>query len=434
MDDFKKIHIIGIGGIGISALARLLVAQGKHISGTEDNQSKETLDPLRELGVEISLLPAGGQVIWDHKVLPQADCYLYSDAWLTRHPEVLAEARSRGVPALSYFEALGHIANQYYLIAVAGAHGKTTTTAMLIDVLEAGGLDPTAIVGSLRAKTKSNFRAGKGKYFVVEADEYMRHFLQFKPSVLLINNIDADHLDYYKDLADIQSAFKELAQKVPASGFVVCNPGDPKVAPVVEGIAATVVDYTKFFDPELPLKVLPLHRINAAGVLAIASVLGVESGTAKAALAEFSGTWRRFEYKGATAKGAVLYDDYAHHPLEIKTTLASIREQFPDKKIRVAFHPHLYSRTKILMDDFAKAFEGASDVVLAPIFAAREQPDPTVSSEILAERITAEGTPARAVDSLDKIADYIKNEAGEGDLVVTMGAGDIYKAGEAALK
>ena len=426
LQDAERIHIIGPGGIGISALARLLVAQGKTISGTEDNESKETLDPLRAFGVEISL-------DLDPKKLPTADCYLYSDAWLTKHPEVLAEARLRGVPVLPYFEALGQIANSYYLIAVAGAHGKTTTTAMLIDVLEAGGLDPTAVVGSLRAKTKSNFREGKSKYFVVEADEYMRHFLNFTPSILLINNIDADHLDYYKDLADIQSAFKELARKVPASGFVVCNPSDPKVAPILEGVAATVVDYTTYFDPQLLLKVLPLHRINAAGVLAVADTLGIASGVAKAALAEFAGTWRRFEYKGATAKGALVYDDYAHHPLEIKTTLASIKEQFPGKKIRVAFHPHLYSRTKLLMDDFAQAFGDSTDVVIAPIFAAREQPDPAVTSEILAKRITAGGTPARAVDSLEQITDYIK-EAGEGDLVVTMGAGDIYKAGEAALK
>ena len=304
----QRIHIIGPGGIGISALARLLVAQGKTVSGTEDNESKETLDPLRALGVTISL-------DLDPKKLPAADCYLYSDAWLTKHPEVLKEARTRGMPVLSYFEALGQIANNYYLIAVSGAHGKTTTTAMLIDVLEAGGLDPTAVVGSLRAKTKSNFREGNGKYFVVEADEYMRHFLNFTPAILLINNIDADHLDYYKDLADIQSAFKELVQKIPKGGFVVCNPGDPKVAPVLEGVVATVVDYTKYFDPQLPLKVLPLHRINAAGVLAIADKLGIASDVAKAALAEFSGTWRRFEYKGTTAKGALVYDDYAHHPL-----------------------------------------------------------------------------------------------------------------------
>ncbi len=421
----RRIHIIGIGGIGISALARLLVAEGKTISGTEDNESKETLDPLRMLGVEVS------QNL-DPKALLVADCYLFSDAWTTRHPEVMAEARSRGVPVLSYFEALGQIASTYYLIAVSGAHGKTTTTAMLIDVLEAGGLDPTAVVGSLRAKTKSNFRKGSSKYFVVEADEYLRHFLQFSPTILLINNVDADHLDYYKDLADIQSAFNELVRKVPKEGFVVCNPTDPKVVPVLDGVVATVVDYTTFFDPELPLKVLPLHKINAAGVLAVAKTVGIESSVAKKALAEFSGTWRRFEYKGTTANGALVYDDYAHHPLEIKTTLASIKEQFPNKKIRVAFHPHLYSRTKILMDDFAKAFSDASDVVIAPIFAAREKPDPSVSSEILAERITQEGTPARAVDSLEKITEYIQ-QVGEGELVVTMGAGDIYKAGEKAL-
>jgi UDP-N-acetylmuramate--alanine ligase len=423
--DAKYIHLIGVGGIGISALARLLHHRGKEISGTEDNQSPETLDPLRAVGVHISL-------DLDPKKLPQADCYIYSDAWPRNHPEVMGEARSRGVPMYSYAEALGEIANQSKcLIAVAGAHGKTSTTAMLIDVLEAGGLDPTAVVGSLRAKTKSNFRAGGGDYFVVEADEYMRHFLNFSPKILIITNIDADHLDYYKDLADIQSAFRELAEKVPADGYIVCDPNDTKVAPVIQGLACTIVDYQKYFDPQLPMKVLSLQRINAAAVLAVADILKINQSVTKQALREFSGTWRRFEYKGTTKDGAVVYDDYAHHPKEIAMTLASVREMFRGKKIIVAFQPHLYSRTKLLLNDFASAFKDADEVIIAPIFAAREEPDPSVSSEILAQKISEQGTKATACDSLVEV--FTTLSTGNYQLpivIVTMGAGELYKIAE----
>lgn len=421
----KRVHIIGIGGIGISALARLLVDGGKEVSGTEDNESPETLDGLRAQGVVVSS---------DLTKLPVADCYIYSDAWLTKHPEVVAQARSKGVSTLSYFEALGSITTKYRTIAVAGTHGKTTTTAMLVDVLEAGELDPTSVVGSLRAKTKSNFRKGSSEYFVVEADEYQRHFLNFSPYILVITNIDADHLDYYRDITDIQSAFRELAQKVPQNGFVVCDPSQNSVAPILEGLSATVVDYKKYFDPTLPLKALPLHRINAAAVLAVADILKVDIQVAKQALADFSGTWRRFEYKGKASTGADIYDDYGHHPTEVSTTLASIKQQFPGRRLVVAFHPHLYSRTKILMEDFAAAFDDADDVVLAPIFAAREAPDPTVTSAILAEKITAHGVPAQAFDSFEGIEQYLSSHTGPGDLILTMGAGDIYKVGEALVK
>ena len=419
----RRIHIIGIGGIGLSALARLLVHRGHVISGTEDNPSHETLDGLRAEGVPISedLEPSH---------LPQAECYLYSDAWLTKHIAVLEEARRRGALTLSYFEALGRVAQEYQVIAVAGAHGKTTTTAMMIDVAEAGGLDPSAIVGSLRAKTGSNFRAGGGVYFIVEADEYRRHFLNFTPHILIITNIDADHLDYYKDLADIQSAFRELVQKIPSDGFVVCDPDNAAVKPVLEGAHCTIIDYEKYFDPQLPLKVLSLHRINAAAVLAAAQVLGISQATARQALADFTGTWRRFEYKGTTKSGAIVYDDYGHHPTEVKTTLESVRQQFQGKHLIVAFHPHLYSRTKILMKEFSEAFGAADDVILAPIFAAREAPDPSVTSEILAQRIRDHGTLAQAMSSLELIAGYLENTAGPDDIVLTMGAGDIYKVAE----
>lgn len=423
----KHVHLIGIGGVGISALARLLLERGFSISGTEDNESPETLNELREKGVKISL-------DLNPKHVPSAGTYVYSDAWLTRHPEIMEEVRSRGVPALSFYEALGSIANESgCLIVVAGSHGKTTTTAMLIDVLEAADFNPTSWVGSLRAKTKSNFRAGGNSYFVGEADEYRRHFLAYTPYILVILNVDTDHLDYYKDLEDIQSAFRKLAQKVPRDGFVVCDPSQPNVAPVVKDLACTVVDYKKYFDSELPLKVLPLHRMNAAAVLAVADLLQISQQVAKRALKEFTGTWRRFEYKGKTKNGAEIYDDYAHHPAEIRATLASVRKQFPDKKIVVAFHPHLYSRTKLLLNEFATAFSDADEVWVAPIFAAREEPDPSISNVILAERIAAQGVAAEPVGSLDGVAERIAL-CGPGDLVVTMGAGDVYKAGEKALE
>ncbi len=426
-DAAKRVHLIGIGGIGISALARLLLERGVPISGTEDNESHETLDGLRSKGVQISL-------DIEPKKLPSADIYIYSDAWLTKHPEVIEEMRSRSAAAVSFYEALGQIANAAEcLIAVSGTHGKTTTTAMLIDVLEAAGLDPTGWVGSLRAKTKSNFRAGGSKYFIGEADEYRRHFLNYQPKILVILNIDTDHLDYYKDLADIQSAFRDLAQKVPKDGFVVCDSSDERVKPVIEGLSCSIINYRSHFDPMLPLSVLPLHRLNAAAVLAVACVLKIDEQVARKVLADFKGTWRRFEYKGETKNGAFVYDDYAHHPVEIMATLKSVREQFKDKRIVVAFHPHLYSRTKALMPEFAAAFKDADEVVVAPIFAAREEPDPTVTSDILAERIEAQGKKVRALPSLEAVAEFIKTEAKKGDLVITMGAGDVYKAGEAAL-
>jgi len=428
LDTAKKVHLIGIGGIGISALARMLLERGYEISGTNDSESSETLDELRAKGVKISL-------DLEPKNLPSADLYIYSDAWLTNHPEVIEETRSRGVPAVSFYEALGEIANKSKcLIVIAGAHGKTTTTAMLIDVLEAAGLNPTGWVGSLRAKTKSNFRAGGEEYFIGEADEYRRHFLNYSPKVLVITNIEADHLDYYKDLADLQSAFRELAQKVPKDGFVVCDTSDKNVRPVIAGLHCGVVDYRSHFDKALPLKVLPLHKINAAAVLAVAHVLGVDEKVARKTLADFTGTWRRFEYKGETSRGAVVYDDYAHHPTEIVTTLKSVREQFPDKKIIVIFHPHLYSRTKVFMEEFARAFEDADEVLIAPIFAARETPDPEVTSEVLAEKIAQSGKKAQSLSSLDAATDYIKNGPIKGDLVITMGAGDIYKSAEAAVE
>ncbi len=420
----KHIYIVGIGGIGLSALAQLLKASGAEVSGSDRGESPTT-ELLQSCGITV-------YIGHDASHMPEnTDLLIYSDAVPAQNPE-RARASDLGIQQKSYFEALGEIANEKKVIAVSGAHGKTTTTAMLIDVLEDAGADPTAIVGSLRSKTKTNFRNGNGEYFIVEADEYLRHFHNFNPSILVITNIDEDHLDYYRDLADIQSAFALLAQKVPKGGYVVCNPHDAKVAPVLKNLAATVVDYTSYLATDMPLKVLPFNKVNAAAALGAAIAAGVGEMAARKTLESFTGTWRRFEYKGTTKNGALLYDDYGHHPTEIEATLTSVKVEFPNKRLVVAFHPHLYSRTKKLFNEFVSAFDAADRVLIAPIFAAREPLDPTISSEMLAEALRGRGKDATALSSLADVTREIK-EAKEGDIFITMGAGDIYKAGEEAL-
>ncbi|MBI4086516.1 UDP-N-acetylmuramate--L-alanine ligase [Candidatus Kaiserbacteria bacterium] len=425
LNTISRLHFIGIGGVGISALARLMVHEGKQVSGTNDSESPETLAALRRQGVPIA-------VGIDPIALPEADCYVYSDAWPINFPAVVDAACKTKKPTLSYYEMLGVVANRYFVIPVSGTHGKTTTTAMVTDVLEAAGLDPTAVVGSLRAKTKSNFRAGKGKYFVVEADEYRRHFLAFNPDILVITNIEADHLDYYKNLADIQDAFRTLARRVPEHGYIVCPQNDPKVAAVLEGVAASVIDYRKFIDPLLRLKMPGMHNLlNAGAALGVAHALKIDTEVAKQALEDFAGTWRRSEYIGETEKGAVVYDDYGHHPTEIEATLKGFREKYPDKRMVVAFQPHLHSRTKDFFDQFVEALALADDIILAPIFEARKEADHGVSSEKLARAVVKKTRKeARALGSYEEIAGYLRDNTGAGDLIITIGAGPINKVAE----
>ncbi|MCE9629074.1 MAG: UDP-N-acetylmuramate--L-alanine ligase [Candidatus Vogelbacteria bacterium] len=427
LEKINKIHCIGIGGVGISSLARLLVHQGKEVSGTNDGPSPDTLDGLRQSGVQISL-------DLDPANLPEADLYIYSDAWLTNNPEVLAQAKTSGKPCLSYFEALGLIASGYDVIAIAGTHGKTTTTSMVADVLEDAGLDPTVVVGSIRAKTKSNFQAGNSKWLVVEADEYRRHFLQFTPKVLAIINIDADHLDYYEDLADIQSAFRELVLKVPVDGVVICNPSDPNIGPVIKDATCQIVDYTKFIDPNLKLNVPGEHnRLDAGVVLTVADWLKISITLSRGALEKFTGTWRRFEYLGTTKDGVLVYDDYAHHPKEIQATLAGAREKWPAKKIVVVFQPHLYSRTKLLLNDFAGSFTLADEVIILPIYAARETADPTISHQILVDEISKHQVQVLAVESFSEAKIRLKTTLESGEVVITMGAGNVVEIAKSML-
>jgi len=409
LTNIKKAFFIGVGGIGISALAKMLLSRGIEVSGVNDEDSPKTLDPLKESGARIIFQK-------DYKELPPADLYIYSDAWIYRGPDILEAAKKTGKPVLSYFEAIGEFAKEYKVIAISGTHGKTTTTAMVAEILTEAGLDPTVIVGSFVKKFGSNFRPGKGKYLVIEADEYNRHFLEFNPYIGVVTNIEADHLDCYKDLDEIKEAFdKFLAQS-----------------------EHKVTDYYKYLDKVPKLTVPGRHnRMNAAAALAVADILGIPENIAQKALAEFSGTWRRLEKRWETKEGVVIYDDYAHHPTEIKASLEALRELYPKgaKTLTVLFQPHLYSRTKALFADFAKSFDRADRVMLLPIYFAREEKDESISSEKLAEAINENRIPAKAFADFGSAEDAVSAlNLGSGDIFVTMGAGEAYKVADQVFK
>ncbi|MCX6752471.1 MAG: Mur ligase family protein [Candidatus Nomurabacteria bacterium] len=400
----RKIFFIGIGGIGISALAKMALSRGMEVSGVNDEEGK-TIDSLKELGVSVIM----SKTVFD---IPEADLYVYSDAWLYRGPEILEKAKKTGKPVMSYFEALGIFAKEYKVIAIAGTHGKTTTTAMVAEVLIDAGLDPTVIVGSFVKKFDSNFRAGKGEYLVVEADEYNRHFLNFHPFIAVVTNIEADHLDCYKDLADIKDAFNKF----------------------ISQSENKVLDYTKYLDKVPKLSVPGEHnRMNAVATLAVADILNINEEVAQKSLAEFSGTWRRLEKKGKTKEGTIVYDDYAHHPTEIKASLQALRELYSKGgyNITVLFQPHLYSRTKALFNDFVTCFDDADNVLLLPIYFAREAKDESVSSKKLADAIRMHRGEAVAFDSFTEAEEWVsKMKLGPKDVFVTMGAGEAYKVAD----
>ncbi len=417
LDDFTAIHFVGIGGIGMSALARFCLGEKKIVSGS-DRAPSDITRALEKEGVKTYPSQIAANITDD------VDLVVYTEAMPQDHEELEA-ARVRGIPMMNYFDALGMVANEYYLIAIAGSHGKTTTTAMLIDILEDAEFDPSAVVGSLRSRTKSNFRAGKSKYFIVEACEYKRDFLSLTPDILVITNIEYEHVDYYKTLRDVQEAFREFAAQVREGGVVILNFGGENMAPILEGLSAPIIDYGKYFDPTLKLRVPGVHnQLNAAAATAAAAHAGVSRDIIKSSLENFKGTWRRFEYKGEV-NGAKVYDDYGHHPTEIRATIQGAREMYPDKKITLVFQPHTYTRAAELFDDFVTELGKADRVLMAPIYAAREQNTLGVSSEKITEHINSQGGNATTHNSFDNIVAVLKRESTENDLVLIMGAGDI---------
>jgi len=422
LDTIQKVHFIGIGGIGISSIARMMLMEGKSVTGSDRAESVIT-EVLADAGASITI-GSNRDVITE-----DTDLVVYTIAIPPDDPEFL-RAQELYIPVMTYPEALGAFSKDKYTIAVSGTHGKTTTTGMIAQIMLEGRLDPSVVIGSFLKGYKSNFLAGKSKYLVAESCEYKRSFLEVHPNILVITNIEEEHLDYYKDLEDIQNAFIEMAKKIPEDGYLVCNPKDPHVRPVVEQAFCQVVDYTMekiFFD----LKVPGEHNVeNAKAAIAVTHLLDVPRENITESLTRFSGTWRRSDYLGETKMGAIVYDDYAHHPDEVKTTLKGFKERFSDRKIIVVFQPHLYSRTKIFFNEFVNSFEDADEIILLPIYAAREEIDPTITSEMLCNEIKKKNPKTMFMKDFYELERHLDKEYGRKDLIITMGASDIYRVAE----
>ncbi len=438
----QNIYFIGVGGIGISAVARMMILENKKVSGSDKETDTTVIKELKKLGAKIYKNHSAKNV--RHAMSYRPDLVIYTNAIPTSNPE-LKKVKKLNIPCLSYPQALGFISKDKYTIAVSGCHGKTTTTAMVGKILMKAKKDPTIIVGSLLKEQKSNFIAGKSKpaspaggYLVCEACEYKKAFLNLFPKVVVITNIDNDHLDYYKNLKNIQTAFSGFVSKLGKNDYLICDKTDKNSLPIIKTAKCKIIDFSKIkFPKNFKLKVAGEHNIkNAKAALAVAKILEINKKIALSAVKGFNGTWRRFEYKGKTKNNVSIYDDYAHHPTEIKATLKTARDFFGDKKIWCVFQPHLYSRTRFLLNDFAKSFNNADFVIVAPIYAAREKNDKKISSNILAEKIKKynPNTIYFSAKGGKKIENFLKKNVRKNDIVITMGAGDIFKIGENLMK
>lgn len=454
LPDYKKVHCIGIGGIGLSAVAEILISRGYEVSGSD----------MRESDITEKLIGDGADIYLGHRAknVEGKELVIYSSAIGMDNPE-LARAKELGIPTITRAQALGALMEGYEnSIAISGTHGKTTTTSMVSLILKDAKKEPTILIGGNLSEIDGNVYVGGHKYFVTEACEYMDSFLNLKPSIEIILNIDSDHLDYFKDVEHIARSFDKFASLVPKDGAVIAYDANPFVKSVIEGLPNAITfglsescDYYASdinFDSEglpefdvnhggevlcrIKLSVPGEHNIlNALASFTCAHILGVDVDDIVKTLGKYTGTQRRFDVLGRTSNGLKIVDDYAHHPTEIKATLAAVRNM-KHNNLWCLFQPHTYTRTMALLDDFSTAFDEADKIVLAEIYAAREKNIYKISSRTLMNRIKEED-PSKEVyffKDFDEIANFVYNNAEEGDLVITMGAGDIYKVGEMILE
>lgn len=443
------IHLIGIGGAGLSAIARVLMELGYKVSGSDCMASALTA-ALAEEGARVMINHAAANI-------NGADMLLVSSAIPPGNSEVQA-ARAAGIPILKRADLLGQLMAERRGIAVAGAHGKTTTTAMLASVLMAAGRDPSFIVGGVVAALGTNARAGRGDLFLIEADEYDRTFLGLTPEVAVLTTVEHDHPDCYPTLEALLDAFREFIGHLPADGLLVACADDLGARSLGHewesrggairwyGFGAEATWRATDFQPNqaggsdfvvsksgltvglVRLRIPGRHNVlNALATIVTADWLGLSFETVRSALTDFRGVGRRFEIKSEVG-GVVFVDDYAHHPTEIKATLSAARENFPGRRIWAVFQPHTYSRTRALMDEFARAFNEADEVIVLKIYPARETDDLGLSAEQLVARMAHPSV--RHISSRHAAADYLVEHLRPGDVLLTMGAGDGYMVGE----
>ena len=445
----SSVYFVGIGGVSMCGLAELLADAGFRVSGSDRAQS-----PLTK-----SLEAKGITVFYGQKsenITDDLDCVVFTSAIHPDNPEYIA-AHEKNIPCLTRGQLMGQVMQQYSTpIAISGTHGKTTTTSMVSEVLLHANADPTLFIGGTLKTIGGNLRIGKSGYFVTEACEYTNSFLSFFPKIGIILNIEEDHMDFFKDLADIRNSFRKFAELIPEDGYLIINSAIENLSEITDGLACKVLtfgiaeqsDYHSIeiaYDENghagytlvcpdgnsrrISLQVPGEHNIcNSLAAAALADVLGLSGDVTDTALHDFTGTNRRFEYKG-TIGGVTVIDDYAHHPTEIAATLSAAANH-PHKTLWCVFQPHTYTRTKAFLPEFAKALSAADKIVLADIYAARETDTLGVSSETLQQEIQKLGKECAYFPSFDEIENFLLENCINGDMLITMGAGDVHKIGE----
>lgn len=449
----EHIYFIGIGGISMSGLAEILASRGHQVSGTDVKETAVTKH-LQSLGIHINFGHRAENITDDITLV------VYTAAIHDDNPELRA-AHEKGIRIMDRAHLLGQIMDEYHdSVAVSGTHGKTTTTSMVSEILLAAEKDPTITVGGILPTIGSNLRIGNSPYFIAEACEYFDSFLQFNPFVAIILNVESDHLDYFKTLENIRRSFHAFAQRVPDKGLLVISEKIDNVKELTDGLTCHVetfglsekanwraenivheadgrnsfdVYHNSAFFTTIHLHIPGEHNItNALAAIAASAFLGAAPEDCVKGLHHYTGTERRFQLKGKK-DGITVIDDYAHHPTEIKAALAAA-QNVQHNTTWCVFQPHTFSRTRFLFDEFGEAFGGADEIIIADIFAARETDDGTVSAAQLADRIAQTGKSARYVGDFAAIEAYLREHCKSGDLLMTVGAGDVYKIGENFLK
>ncbi len=447
----RRIHFVGIGGIGMSGIAEVLLNLGFGVSGSDLKRS-DTTEKLERLGAKIMYSHEAENVLG-------SDVVVYSSAVNATNPELI-EAKKHAVPTIRRAEMLAELMRLKFAVTVGGSHGKTTTTSLIASVLAEGGLDPTIVVGGKLRSSSSNIRLGSSRYLVAEADESDGSFVQLPSSVVVITNIDLEHMDFYPDLEAIKDRFVEYAGRVPFYGSVIVCVDNENIRSILPRIRRRKVTYGLWEPADLTGIILerneagarfsvvhqekPLGEVtinmpgdhyvqNALAAVAVGMELDVSFDAIKRGIESFEGVGRRFEVKG-TAKGVTVVDDYGHHPTEIAATIRAARRNLK-KRVFVMFQPHRYTRTQALAEQFGRCFDEAEAVYVADIYPAGEEAIPGVTSELLVSAIKRLGrVEATYSGSFEAMVDALANRAVSGDVVLTLGAGDIYKAGERLLE
>ncbi|MFQ3573722.1 MAG: UDP-N-acetylmuramate--L-alanine ligase [Thermodesulfovibrionales bacterium] len=449
---YRVIHFVGIGGIGMSGIAEVLHNLGYEVTGSDIKHS-DTTKRLESIGIKVSI---------GHKAenIGKAHVIVISSAIKGDNPEVV-ESKKRGIPVIPRAEMLAELGRLKYGILVAGAHGKTTTTSLLSTLLSDGGFDPTVIIGGKLNSMGSNARLGQGNFIIAEADESDGSFLKLSPSIAVVTNIDNEHLDFFGTLQNIKSAFLEFINKVPFYGFSVLCLEDSNIRELIpfidrrfitygltsqaDAYAFNIVESTlrMSFDVVYDRKDLGRFEIPMAGVhnvlnslasIIVSYELNMPVSTIKESLANFKGIHRRLQYKGSF-KGVKIFDDYGHHPTEIKATIKALRGSFKTEKINVVFQPHRYTRTQSLLNEFADAFWDANVVYMLDIYPAGERPIEGISTNTIVEKMLQRGYKSVCyTKDIQETARQIVKDLKDGDILLTLGAGDVYKVGEMVLK